>query len=202
MPSTDRPRSPLWLVILALLAEAPMHPYRMQALIRQRGKDEVANVAQRNSVYQAIAALQRAGLISVRGTSRHESRPERTTYELTPRGRETLSRWLLGTLAEPAREFPAFPAALSLASLLPPGELAAVLAARCESLRMRLEALERPAPEVPRLFLLESEYMAALVRAERQWLLGLIADLEAGRLRWDEDWLREVARRLEPPYDR
>ena len=37
-------RSPLALVVLALLYEAPMHPYRMQQLIKERGKDEVVNV--------------------------------------------------------------------------------------------------------------------------------------------------------------
>jgi hypothetical protein len=43
--------------VLGLACEAPMHPYRMQALIKQRGKEQIANVAQRNSVYQTIAAL-------------------------------------------------------------------------------------------------------------------------------------------------
>jgi hypothetical protein len=32
----------------------------MQTLIKERGKDQIANVAQRNSVYQTIAALKRA----------------------------------------------------------------------------------------------------------------------------------------------
>ena len=32
-------RSPIALAILAMLYEAPMHPYRMQQLIKERGKD-------------------------------------------------------------------------------------------------------------------------------------------------------------------
>src|SRR5579862_2576078 len=81
--TAPRPRSPLWLVVLAMAAEAPMHPYRMQTLIKERGKDLVANVAQRNSVYQTIDALRRAGLVEVREMSRDERRPERTVYQAT-----------------------------------------------------------------------------------------------------------------------
>ena len=47
-------RSPLALAVLALLTEAPMHPYRMQQLIKSRGKDQVINVRQRGSLYQTI----------------------------------------------------------------------------------------------------------------------------------------------------
>src|SRR5215831_3534435 len=94
MTDPPRPRSPLWMVVLALACEEPMHPYRMQTLIKQRGKDQVANVAQRNSVYQTIDALMRAGLIRVRETTQEENRPERTIYEATERGREVLLDWL------------------------------------------------------------------------------------------------------------
>src|SRR5258707_11764033 len=105
MAAPVRPRSPLWMVVLSLACEEPMHPYRMQALIRQRGKDLVANVAQRNSVYQTIAALLRAGLIAVRETSRDEKRPEKTVYEATAEGRRTLHKWLRTVLQAPPREF-------------------------------------------------------------------------------------------------
>ncbi|MET8046843.1 hypothetical protein ABZU75_04515 [Streptosporangium sp. NPDC005286] len=50
----------------------------------------MVNVAQRNSVYQTIDRLLRAGLIAVRETSCEENRPERTDYEPTEAGRETL----------------------------------------------------------------------------------------------------------------
>jgi DNA-binding PadR family transcriptional regulator len=57
MADRPRPRSPLAMVLLALLAEEPMHPYRMQQLIKGRGKDKIANVARPNSVYQTIDRL-------------------------------------------------------------------------------------------------------------------------------------------------
>jgi DNA-binding PadR family transcriptional regulator len=172
------------MVVLALACEEPMHPYRMQQLIKQRGKDRVANVAQRNSVYQTIDALLRAGLIAVRETARDENRPERTIYEATDAGRQALHDWLRTVLAAPAREFPDFPAALSLLDPgMKPAELRALLEARAAALEARLAEHEGPFPELPRMFLLEEEYMAAVVRAEIAWLRGVIDDLRTGRLK-------------------
>src|SRR6185503_3610058 len=134
MTPPSRPRSPLWLVVLSLACEEPMHPYRMQTLIKQRGKDHVANVAQRNSVYQTIDALASAGLIRVRETSRAERRPERTVYEATEEGRRALATWLRTVLSTPAREFPDFPAALSLLPGLSPDEARSELEKRITAL--------------------------------------------------------------------
>src|SRR5215468_836330 len=182
--TNPRPRSPLWMIVLALACEEPMHPYRMQTLIKQRGKDRVANVAQRNSVYQTIEALLRAELIAVRETARDENRPERTVYEATDEGRRTIHAWIRTVLATPAREFPDFPAALSLLGPdFKPAELRALLEARAAALEHRLAGHEEPFPELPRMFLLEEEYMAAIVRAEIAWLRGVIDDLRAGRLK-------------------
>jgi DNA-binding PadR family transcriptional regulator len=196
VPPPARPRSPLWLVVLALVWEEPMHPYRMQALIKERGKDEIANVAQRNSVYQTIAALRRAGLIAVLETSREERRPERTVYEITAEGRHTLHQWMRAVLSTPAREFPDFPAALSLVAGARPDEVRGLLETRIRALETRLAQLERPVPNLPRLFSLESEYMAALVRAEIRWLEAVTADLRSGRLTWNKAWVRRVALRF------
>lgn len=178
-----RPRSPLWLVVLSLASEEPMHPYRMQTLIKQRGKEQIANVAQRNSVYQTIVALHRAGLIAVHGISREERRPERTAYEATDLGRQTLRKWIRDGLANVAREFPEFPAVLSLLDpTLRPEELAALLDRRTVRLEARLAELGKASPELPRIFLLEEEYAASVVRAEVKWLRSVIADLRSGSL--------------------
>jgi DNA-binding PadR family transcriptional regulator len=172
------------MVVLALACEEPMHPYRMQTLIKERGKDHVANVAQRNSVYQTIDALLRAGLIRVRETSREENRPERTVYEATDEGRQALHAWVRTLLSTPSREFPDFPAALSLLDpRMKPAELRGLLETRVAALEARLAAHGGPYPPIPRLFLLEEEYMAAMLRAEIAWLGGIIDDLRAGRLK-------------------
>jgi len=183
MANPARPRSPLAMVILALAVEEPMHPYRMQQLIEQRGKDRIANVAQRNSVYQTIDSLLRAGLIAVRETARDENRPERTIYEATPRGRDALSAWVRAALSTPAREFPEFPAALALLDpALTAKELANLLEARCQALSERRKQHVGPFPAIPRMFLLEEEYMATMLAAEIAWLGKIVDELRAGKL--------------------
>jgi DNA-binding PadR family transcriptional regulator len=204
MPHSSRPRSPLWIVVLALACEEPMHPYRMQTLIKQRGKHLIANVAQRNSVYQTIAALRRAGLIEVLETSRYERRPERTTYQATDEGRRALAAWIRMGLSTPAREFPEFPAALgTLYGLAGPEELRTLLETRIGAVEKRAADLEKPVPGVPRLFLLEAEYMAATSRAEVKWLRGVVDDLRTGRLTYpsEEELLRIASEQGGPSED-
>ncbi|MFF5112455.1 helix-turn-helix transcriptional regulator [Streptosporangium sp. NPDC000509] len=182
-------RSPLAMALLSLVVEAPMHAYQMQRLIRERHKDDVVNVAQRNSVYQTIDRLLRDGLIVVRETSREENRPERTVYEPTDAGRDTLRRWMRTMLSERAREFPEFPAALAFMLVLPPEEVRAALEERLTSLRARLSELEADLTEggrfLPRVFLVESEYQRVVLGAELDYVRGLVADLRAGLLDWD-----------------
>jgi DNA-binding PadR family transcriptional regulator len=190
MVPASRPRSPLSMVVLSLVSEEPMHPYRMQTLIKERGKDQIANVAQRNSVYQTIDALLRGGLIAIRETSRDERRPERTVYGMTDEGRRTLQSWLRTVLSIPAREFPDFPAALSLCAPLGPDDVRTQLETRIAALEVRLSELERRVPGLLRVFLLESEYAAAVVRAELKWLRAVVGDLRSGKLSWSEEEFR------------
>jgi DNA-binding PadR family transcriptional regulator len=191
-------RSPLALAVLALLYEAPMHPYRMQRLIKERGKDEVINVQRRASLYQTINQLLRAGLIAVRETSREEGRPERTVYALTEDGRRTALKWLREMLSTPAQEFPEFPAAISLLPLLTPEDALHQLTIREASLSERMVHLDSTlsgSGDLPRLFLLEAEYMRVVLEAELQWVRSLIVDLRSGEVAWNDEWLR----RFVPP---
>src|SRR6266576_658498 len=114
MAQPPAPRSsPLALTVLALLHYQPLHPYGIQRLIKQWGKDQVVNVEQRTSLYRTIERLLAAGLIAVRETGRDPRYPERTVYEITDSGRQTARRWLEEMLAEPRQEYPEFPSALS-----------------------------------------------------------------------------------------
>jgi DNA-binding PadR family transcriptional regulator len=186
-------RSTLGMVLLALLMEAPMHPYRMQQMIKERGQDQLVNVAQRNSVYQALDRLVRDGLVRPAGTARDGGRPERTDYEITAEGTATMRAWLIDMLPTPAREFPEFPAALAFIAILPPAEVRDMLVRRIATLEEKLAAITAQAPPgLPRLFLIEDEYRAAMLTAELTWLTGVVADLTEGRLTWDEDLIRQT----------
>jgi DNA-binding PadR family transcriptional regulator len=189
--------SPLALAVLSLLVTGPLHPYGMQRLIRQWGKDRVVNVGQRASLYKTIKRLHDAGLIAVRQTERDQQYPERTVYELTEAGRQAARAWLADMLAVPRNEFPQFPAALSFAMLLEPAEARAVLERRAAVLRESLAGLTRDlesyAPVLPRVTLLDDEYLRAVTAAELSWVSGVIAGLRSGALTWSEEELAGLA---------
>ncbi len=190
------PASPLALAVLSLLEVGPLHPYGLQRLIRMWGKDAVVNVSQRASLYKTIQRLERAGLIAVRHTERDQSFPERTVYELTDEGRRQGREWLEDMLAAPRNEFPRFPAALSFAMLLGPGDLLALLERRAEALRARLAELDGELTEyahLPRVTLIESEYQRAVVAAELTWVAAVAADLRSGELTWSHEELASLA---------
>src|SRR5262249_44542548 len=147
-------RSPIALAILAMLWEAPMHPYRMQRLIKERGKDEVINVAQRASLYQTIQRLEREGLISAQQKIRDDRRPERTIYEITERGRAVALDWMRDILSTPAKDYPGFPAAISFLPLLTPDDALRQLELRAKAIEAELARMDeglKQAAQVPRL---------------------------------------------------
>jgi DNA-binding PadR family transcriptional regulator len=189
--------SPLALAVLSLLVGGPLHPYGMQRLIKQWGKDKVVNVGQRANLYKTIKRLNEAGLISVRQTERDQQYPERTVYELTAAGRQEVTEWLEDMLAAPRNEFPQFPAALSFAMLLSPGKAQAVLEQRADILRDKLKQLQADLGDVssflPRVTLLDDEYLRAVTAAELNWVSGILDDLRTGALTWSEAELAALA---------
>ncbi|MBI1258260.1 MAG: PadR family transcriptional regulator [Chloroflexi bacterium] len=191
-------RSPLALAILALLHEAPMHPYRMQRLIKDRGKDQVINVGQRASLYQTIDQLLRAGLITLWETTRAEGFPERTVYRLTEAGHEAAVDWLREMVSTPDQDFPEFPAAVSLLPLLTPEDALAQMILREAALSEQIAQLDQEIQTstesgLPRLFLLESEVLRTVRDAELAWVRSIIDDLRSGALTWHHDWLKPFA---------
>ncbi|MFD8718166.1 PadR family transcriptional regulator [Streptomyces sp. NPDC059629] len=197
--STPSRSSPLALTVLALLHFQPLHPYGIQRLIKQWGKDRVVNVGQRASLYRTIDRLLATGLVAVRETGRDQQYPERTVYELTDEGRSTLRVWLDEMLAAPKQEFPQFPAALSFVLMLAPEEALAVLEQRAATLAQTLEAHDKSLAEqtevqgLPRVIALEEEYLRAVTAAELDWLRGVTDDLRSGRLGWTVEELTALA---------
>jgi DNA-binding PadR family transcriptional regulator len=189
--------SPLALAVLSLLVIGPLHPYGMQRLIKRWGKDQVVNVGQRANLYKTIKRLHEAGLIAVRQTERDQQYPERTVYELTEAGRREAQEWLADMLATPRNEFPQFPAALSFAMLLVPEKALAVLEHRAAGLRETLTTLERDLDSysgvLPRVTLLDDEYLRAVTAAELGWIDGVLDDLRSGTLTWSEAELAGLA---------
>lgn len=198
MNTSNLSRDPLVLTILALLVEQPRHPYEIQRLIRERKKD-FARSTQR-SLYHAIDRLVKAGLIHPAEINREGNRPERTIYQITDNGRDSLMEWLGELLAQPLPEYPLFTVAISFLAYLPLETALQALQARIIELEGELAGIEARmiglGQSLHRLLLLELEYVRALRQGELAWVRTLMQDMREGRLTWDAEALREHPERL------
>jgi DNA-binding PadR family transcriptional regulator len=196
----------IWeIAVLALLREAPMHPYQMQSLLRSRHKDEILAL-KRGSLYHAIGRLVRDALIAARSTQREGRRPERTTYGITAAGRKEFARVLRQIIAVPRRESSEFMAAMSFLVHLKPAEALPRLEERArflaEEIAHRSAGIAAASRHVLRINLVESEYLIAMLKAELAWVRALVAEISAGKLAWDLKTVLKEARTSAPPSTR
>jgi len=181
-PPSKKSKNPLALAVLALLAERPMHPYEMGVLLRQRHKEESIKLRY-GSLYTVIEFLLKEDLIIARETAREGRRPERTVYELTPSGAARLRAWMADLLARPVKEYPQLEAALCFLPVLPPEEALPLLRQRLHTLEQSVAALSgqmQGLGDLPPLFLVETEYRLALLKAERAFVADLVGRIAQG----------------------
>lgn len=183
--------NPLALAVMVFLSERAMHPYEIARLLRQRGKEHSIKINY-GSLYTVVQNLEKHGFVEVAGVQRQGNRPERTLYGLTPDGRVEMHDWLADLVAVPAREYPAFEAALSLIMALHPDEVAELLAERADALEVQGAALRGVLAELdgelPRIFLVETEFQVHMVEAESGWVRSLIKELAEGTLTGVAEW--------------
>ena len=181
----------LALSLLTLLTERPMYPYEMAATLRERGKDQAIKINW-GSLYTVVQNMEKYGFIEAVEVVREGRQPERTTYQITDAGRAELKDWLRELLSVPEREYTRFEAALADSAVLPPDELVGLLQQRLDALeaanaghQAQINAL---ANQIPRLFLIESEYQLALRRAEAEWVRGLLKEFTDGTFPGIKEW--------------
>jgi len=181
----------LALSLLTLLTERPMYPYEMAATLRERGKDQAIKINW-GSLYTVVQNMEKYGFIEAVEVVREGRQPERTTYQITDAGRAELKDWLRELLSVPEREYTKFEAALADSAVLPPDELTGLLQQRLDALeaanaghQAQINAL---ANQIPRLFLIESEYHLALRRAEAEWVRGLLKEFTDGTFPGIKEW--------------
>jgi DNA-binding PadR family transcriptional regulator len=194
MVEPGHPANPLALAVLALLFERPMHPYEMAATLKQRKKGESIKLRY-GTLYTVIDLLVKRGLIAARETSREGRRPERTVYALTQPGGDALRSWMQDLLRDPVNDYTQFEAGLSLLAVLPPDEAVMLLRQRALSLSAAAARLETQLAELatqdmpvaaaelppllvgrrfPALFVVETEFKLALLKAEHAFVVGLV----------------------------
>ena len=184
MARQSHPSNPLALAVLALLFERPMHPYEMGLVLKQRHKEDSIKLRY-GSLYTVIELLLARGLIVARETSREGKRPERTVYEITAAGRDELHDWMADLVGQPSKEYPQFEAALSLLPVLPPDEALTLLRRRLELIEDDAAILSRAIAQAglanfPPIFLIETEYRLALMKAEQLFVAELARRIENG----------------------
>jgi DNA-binding PadR family transcriptional regulator len=193
----------LALSLLTLLTQRPMYPYEMASMLRERGKDNAIKVNW-GSFYTVVQNLEKYGFIEAVEVVREGRQPERTTYQLTDAGRAELMDWIRELLSVPEREHSSFEAALGESAVVPPDELIGLLQQRLEALEEangRLQAeLATLVSQLPRLFLIESEYYLAQRRAEEDWIRGLLKEFTDGTFPGLDDWRRFHATGEVPEY--
>ncbi|WP_433478909.1 PadR family transcriptional regulator [Spirillospora sp. CA-142024] len=174
----------LGLAVLSTVSVKPMHPYEMASLMRERGKDHDMDIKW-GSLYTVVGNLEKHGFLAVEGSTREGARPERTVYRITDAGLEELADWVRELIGVPERERPRFEAGLSVLGALGPDETVSLLRGRLDTMERQIadeQAALDAASEVPRLFLVESEYDLAIRRAEVAWVRGFVAEIEDGSL--------------------
>jgi len=193
----------LALSLLTMLTERPMYPYEMASMLRERGKDNAIKINW-GSFYTVVQNLEKYGFIEAVEVAREGRQPERTTYRITDARRAELKDWLRELLSVPEREHTSFEAALGESAVLPPDELIDLLQQRLVTLEEangRLQAqLETLVRQLPRLFLIESEFYLAQRRAEEEWVRGLLKEYTGGTFPGLDDWRRFHATGEVPDY--
>jgi DNA-binding PadR family transcriptional regulator len=180
--------SPLALAILELLDERPMHPYEMATTMRDRHHDEFIRL-NFGTLYHTVGVLERKGWIFAVEREKEGRRPERTIYELTPGGREILTRSLGELLSQPVREYPRFVAGLMFMHHLDAAAAAHHLAERAAALHEQVTKLQMVLAELrarglTRLSVIEVDHAIAMREAEHQWVRKLELEIAEGRLEW------------------
>lgn len=184
--------NPLALAVLACLAERPMHPYEMATTLRERHKDEAIRLNY-GALYAIIEALNKHLFIEPKERIKQGKRPERTVYTLTEAGLHELNDWLGELLATPVKEYTQYEAGLSLLPHITPEEALSLLDRRCESLELKVMehrsvlAFTR-SKNLPKLFVVDSEYRLTMREAELAWTRALIEEIRSGTLEGMQQW--------------
>lgn len=188
------PSNLLALAVLSCLSERPMHPYEISQTLRERGKDQSIKLNY-GALYGIVDKLAASGLIEARETVRQGRRPERTVYAITDAGVAKHEGWLSELIRTPKREYAALEAGLALVGGLAPDVVAGLLDERIVRLRLEVASTDEAMRIVedlgiPEVFTVEAELRRALLKAELDFVAGLVERIRSGTLGGLAGWRR------------
>lgn len=155
------------LLILWLLAERPMHGYRIAKILSAPALAYWFHVEDA-SIYSMLRTLVKTGLARIEPEDESGRARPRTRYRITRDGRTALRAGLEAAWRDHHPDTSPFPAALAALDELEDPEIAALTAARHAMLRARRTDLDTHAAGAPSALLARRE--AALLDAEIAWL--------------------------------
>lgn len=167
-------------MVLAVLAERPMHGYDLQRVVHDRGFTFWTQL-RRSSSYKALRLLEHNGLIFERAEP--GDGPDRKVYSITEQGLNRLRRECLAKLAAPSHPRSEIDLAIYALPFLPKDQALAALresrqhlAARAEFLRERLAWCRDRGLRMPAL---SFERPLVALEAELTWLDHFVTDYAA-----------------------
>ena len=171
------------LVVLSLLAERPLHGHQANRELERREIRDWAPIS-RPQVYYSLEKLARAGLLRSVKSDQPATRPERTTFETTERGRRALADALEWDAWTTERDHPAFLTWLALSWQARPGVFRKQLEKRRKFLETEL------AREKKTLVSIYAEVGHKF--HEAVWMVGLMIDELRTEIRWNRRLAREL----------
>lgn len=189
------------LLVLALVRMFPsVHGYDVRRELLSWRAEEWANVAP-GSIYHALKALARDGLVEVVGTDRQGARPARTVYRITKEGEKEFAMMLREawwTVRQPVNPLHT---AVALLPFMDRDELKAALESRVKRLeadiaeneaQLHIEFGDPREGYMPAHVAEMTRLTLRLLRAERDWALDLLDRLEAGAYEFATDVVPEA----------
>jgi len=175
------------LLILGLLMEKDRHPYEMRQTMLERHWNETFRLRD-GSLYYAVDQLREEGLIAAAEVIPDPlgKRPDKTVYRITELGREAFLGLLYDQLEQQSRTRHPLFLGLMFAHRAERGRLVEIIQEHLRNCEARIASFEGAIREkerhIPRGAIQMMRGVAAVSKAEREWLLELLAEAESGEL--------------------
>ena len=167
-------------ILGTLAASGPLHGHQIRQQAQADRTERYTDI-QVGSLYGALKRMAREGLVREVRTERVGNRPERTVYEITPEGRQSLAAIRDGILHKISLPHDPFDLALKQARDMAEEDLAQIVADRLAALRAEELSLRHQAERADP-YLNEAERMLTRHLVERA----------ATEVRWHEELLSRM----------